>query len=128
MERYVTYRPTEDLPNDFAAAYASGDDSGLEVRLVCRGSARTLVLRFGRVPAFRAILEECNLGRFGGEWEHPDTHTPCFIVEGSEWVSQFSKAELIHHRDPVHYCFLSDDQFVEVLSSRPPSVRWSNAG
>jgi hypothetical protein len=126
VEQYKIFQPVEDLPPLFSSAYACDGEAGLVLRLVLPGSSRDLLLDFGRVPAYRVTLEECALGRFSGTWDESET-IACFTVRNSKWVSSFEEAELVHHRDPTHYVFLSHNQFVEILSCEPPSVRWLKA-
>ena len=128
MERYETYRPLADLPSQFSHGYVSETNDGVVVvTLYGEGSSRALNLRFKDVPAFRCVMEECRLSGFEGIWDEPEKNVPCFIVHNSEWVTQFSEAELVHHRNPTHYAFLTAWREIEVLSTSPPEVSWQTA-
>ena len=128
MERYETYHPVEYMPESFSSASITDGDNGVVLKLRPPFSNQVLLLEFGRIPALRRILEECSFSSFDGNWDEPDKPVPCFIVHNSKWVSQFDKAELIHYPNPVHYAFLTDDQFIEVLSCNPPIAKWENVG
>lgn len=120
MEHYKIYCPSVSLPDELNEAHVHEDESGLRVLLRPGDGADAIGMRFQRTLAFRRIAEEACVFRFEGNWEKPATTKAVYIVENSSWVAGFSKAELIHYPDPVHYLFLTSRQIVEVLACGEP--------
>jgi hypothetical protein len=120
MQRFEPWSPAPGLTGRFYDAEIVANDGGLVVTLI--SEAGSVHLRFSRVPAFRCILEECltdvwpTLPRLG-------TAGACWIVRESNWLREFSDADLLHYPNCVHYFLTTGDRCIDVLSQKPPVVK-----
>ena len=117
-ESFVEWRPAAVSEPTVSLLSLHDDRDGLVVRVAA--AERTIEISFGVVMAFRSTLEESCLDF----WAHfhgakPSTG-PFWIVEGSGWLATFSDADLIHHEGAKHYMIVTDDERIDILTSRTP--------
>lgn len=48
---------------------------------------------------------------------------PCWTVGESEWLATFSEADLIHYPGATDYLIVTDDERVDIITSRAPVAR-----
>ncbi|MCA3010086.1 MAG: hypothetical protein INH34_17065 [Phycisphaerales bacterium] len=97
------------------------DRHGLVVQVEAAG--RAIEIAFGRVVAFRSTLEESCLAfwsRFHGAKSSPGSF---WIIDDSEWLASFSEADLIHYPGATHYLIVTDDERIDIITSRAPVAR-----
>jgi hypothetical protein len=44
-------------------------------------------------------------------------------VDESEWLASFSSADLIHYPGATHYMIVTDDERIDIITSRAPVAR-----
>jgi hypothetical protein len=120
-ERFVEWSPAKVSEPTVSLLSLHDDRDGLVVRV--QGDGRTIEISFGIVVAFRSTLEESCLefwSRFHGA---KPSNGPFWIVEGSAWIASFSEADLLHHPGAEHYLIVTDDERIDIITSRRPVAR-----
>jgi len=79
---------------------------------------------FERPAGYRNLLEEyrTELWNLFSRTSRPGS---TFTVENSPWIEEIACREpllMVHHRGVVHYVIAMDDDVVEILSNRPPTI------
>ena len=130
MQSFERWYPVPDVPSHLAVAVAL-QSRGDEWRVICGpfSSGQCLVLCFDTADALLA-QEECE-HRWepeeglasppksgGGEYTFP------FLkIRDSAWAAGSRRAQYFG-QTPTHFCVVSLDCIVDILSVHPPQVRW----
>ena len=124
-ERYSEWRPASVTGPTVALRALRGDDDGLVVSVDAGG--QLIEIAFGRVVAFRSILEEACVD-FWSEFHRGGTRqSPFWVVEDSAWLASFSEADLCLYSDARHYMIVTDEERIDVITDREPVARAAGA-
>lgn len=120
-ERFVEWCPAEVSEPTVSLLSLHDDRDGLVIRVESAG--RVIDMSFGNVVAFRSVLEKSCLA-FWSEFHGAKTRTGSFwTIEGSEWLASFTEADLFHYPGAKHYLIVTDDERIDIITSRPPVAR-----
>jgi hypothetical protein len=131
-EKQEKWEPIEGIVTAVASAEVAEDRDGLTVTLlfsqIVGGSSSDLRVQFGRVLAY-TVYEELmhpwetsqTAPRLEGRWER--YIYPLLQIKDSRWMSSLPNC-LFVYPDAIHYRFLTLDQVVDVLCTKPPEVDW----
>ena len=120
-ERFTKWCPTDASGETASLVSLHHDRHGLTIRVEAAG--RTIEIAFGIVVAFRSTLEE-SCAAFWSEFHRTKPSIGSFwTVEGSAWLASFSDADLVHYPGAKHYLIVTDDERIDVITSRAPQAR-----
>lgn len=132
VERQEQWHPVKGIVTPAASASIEQDDEGLVVTLlfsnIIDGLETDLRIAFGRVRAYTVYGEfvhpwnrfQKEFPKLPGKW---GKYTfPLLLIHDSEWLSWLS--DLLIPPLPIHYRFVTLDQIVDVLCTKPPEVSW----
>lgn len=97
------------------------DHDGLVVRV--DAAEHTIEISFGLVAAFRTTHEESCLEFWAHFHDAKSGDGPFWIIEDSDWLAAFSQTDLIHHEGSKHYMIVTDDERIDIITSREPLAR-----
>ena len=120
-ERFIKWCPAEVSEETVSLRSLHDDGRGLVIRVEAAG--RTIEIEFGIAVAFKSTLEESCPGSWPKFHGAKPSSGPFWTVEGSEWLASFSAADLIHHAGAAHYLIVTDDERIDVITSRAPVAR-----
>lgn len=120
-ERFIKWCPAGIGDEPVSLLSLHDDRHGLVIRVDVAG--RTFEIAFGIVVAFRSTLEESCLAFWPTFHAAKPTHGWFWTVDASEWLASFSEADLFHYRGATHYMILTDDERIDVITTRAPATR-----
>jgi|SRR4249919_3847665 len=133
MQTFEPWHPVCDVPEFLVGIFVVQPHSNC-VKIVCDGqfaNGQLLVLRFDQFEAVFAHEE------FAHQWPgetgrpvlpmSPGEHWtfPFLIVANSYWAASSNQARDFG-RTPTHYCILSGNDIVDILSFLPPQALWAS--
>jgi hypothetical protein len=101
------------------------DDLHIVVAVAQHGrSMRRYSFSFKRPAAYRNILEEyrTELWNFFSQTSRPGS---TFVVENSPWIAEIAMHEPllnVHDKGAIHYVIATNDDVVEVICNRSPTI------
>ena len=126
-EKYIKWVPIEPVPFPLDLENLHKDDKGLSILLNSEDHTdKFLHIRFSDYEALREMGEEFKT-RFWHEVEIEEDY-PLFIVENSEWLEWFHVQSDGNFRDLdiQHYAIWTTENWIDILSSSKPLVRWKH--
>ena len=125
-EHFTEWSPVEVNAPTVSLQSLGDDHDGLVVRV--EDAERTIEISFGIAVAFRSTLEESCVDFWRQFHDAIPKPSPFWIVEDSVWLGSFSEADLCHHPGAKHYLIVTDDERIDVISSRDPVARIIEVG
>lgn len=120
-ERFTKWCPAGVNEEPVSLLSLHDDPHGLVVRVEVAG--RTIEIAFGIVVAFKSTLEESCIAFWPKFLGARPTPGPFWTVDESEWLASFSEADLIHYPGARHYMIVTDDERIDIITSRAPVAR-----
>ena len=124
VERWET--PVSDAKSLFMVSLI--DEGGLAITLQEARDPlpRRFCFTFSNYPAYRNILEEYRTELWQRLNNAQNKLGWTLIVRDSPWIAVFRKTEPlleVFNPNPIHYMICTEDDVIEVLSSKPPEIR-----
>ena len=133
MQSFELWYPTPDVPEFLAGAFvAQRDAEGMLV--VCDGefeNGRCAVLAFDHPEAVVVHEEFAHQWPLGADLGMPPRSKgsqfafPFLMIVNSEWAKNCRRFAAFDEL-PIHYCIISLDNAVDILSIDPPKVLWAS--
>ena len=126
-EKYLKWCPIDGVPFPLDLEELRKNEHGLNILLHSEDkSDQFLQIHFSECEAIKEIADEFKT-KFWHEADIEEDYA-LFIVENSEWIESFHVESENNFRDltPIHYTIWTTENWIDVLSSTIPELKWVN--